>query len=267
MDSIPALMHKVLANPHAQQARAARGNLRVTGPYAKGLGPTQIRDTLCEALGMQASSGLPTQQWIDQGGLWFAHGDHLFEAGAPDDRVWLLLSGRVALGRHDANGKWWQSRTVEAGHWLDLTTAWAEAVHTETALALGEVCAMGLELKSLTTWLESHPEVARKLLRDMARHSAHLTLQRQTLITQGIQSRVAAWVLEQAAHHGPQQEWPMQQKKKALASQLGATPETLSRCLRQLHESKLITLKGYQVRVLDMPGLQRLAEMPSPIQP
>ena len=45
-----------------------------------------------------------------------------------------------------------------------------------------------------------------------------------------------------------------------IAAQLGMSPETLSRQMRQLIRLGLIEVRGYQVRVLDSAALARLAQ-------
>ena len=49
------------------------------------------------------------------------------------------------------------------------------------------------------------------------------------------------------------------QAKRTVASQIGATPETFSRLLRQLREIGAIEVRGHRIDVLDTQALVRLA--------
>jgi len=71
-------------------------------------------------------------------------------------------------------------------------------------------------------------------------------------------SRLAAWL--QRRLDGSQMLLHLDERKRDIAAQLGMSPETLSRQMRQLSRNGLIEVHGYQVRVLDGPGLQRLAQ-------
>ena len=51
----------------------------------------------------------------------------------------------------------------------------------------------------------------------------------------------------------------LSERKRDIAAQLGITPETLSRLLRSLTRKGLIEVVGYNVHVLDLPALRRLA--------
>jgi CRP-like cAMP-binding protein len=50
------------------------------------------------------------------------------------------------------------------------------------------------------------------------------------------------------------------ERKSDIASQLGMTPETMSRLMRTLSDQRVIEVEGYTVKVLDLKALRRLAE-------
>ena len=52
----------------------------------------------------------------------------------------------------------------------------------------------------------------------------------------------------------------MRQRKRAIASQLGATPETLSRVLKQLGLRGAVRVQGYVIDLTDVGALRQLAE-------
>jgi CRP-like cAMP-binding protein len=72
-------------------------------------------------------------------------------------------------------------------------------------------------------------------------------------------ARLAAWLCAQIEGRA-QAVLRLAERKRDIASQLGMTPETLSRMMRSLSERGLIEVSGYTVRVLDAPALQGLAD-------
>ncbi|MDT8998020.1 Crp/Fnr family transcriptional regulator [Paucibacter sp. APW11] len=184
----------------------------------------------------------------------------LFSAGDADPALWLLISGKVSLGKHDAQGRWWQSREFGPGDWIDLHSAWLAQAHAETAQAPTPAVALVLPIDTVERCCDRHPELALALLRCMAQRARGITLDRQALLTKDINGRLAGWLLEQSAQAGQSDELQLQVQKKDLASQLGVTPETISRCLRALHEQGITSMDRYQLRIVDRAALQALAE-------
>ncbi|MEJ6000342.1 Crp/Fnr family transcriptional regulator [Paucibacter soli] len=184
----------------------------------------------------------------------------VFQAGERDANLWLLVSGKVALGKHDAQGRWWQSREFGPGDWIDLLSAWVREPHAETAIALTEVQAHALPVEVVALLCDTLPGLARALLRCVAAGARGVTLDRQALLTKDIHSRLAAWLLEQSRQAGDTDELQLQLQKKDLASQLGVTPETLSRSLRALHDQGIARVDRYQLSITNRPALQALAD-------
>ena len=96
------------------------------------------------------------------------------------------------------------------------------------------------------------------------RQQTDLTVSR---LAKDAESRCAEWLLSHAeasdtggcAVH-------LQQRKRAIAAQLGIAPETLSRVLRHLRELRLISGSGRVVDLVDLAGLRSLAGSSSPCE-
>ena len=84
-----------------------------------------------------------------------------------------------------------------------------------------------------------------------------------------VPQRLAAWLLDAlgrgdddgAGHHG---RVVLAQAKRALAAELGASPEALSRALARLRHSGCIAVQGCTIDVLDGEGLHRVARRALP---
>jgi CRP-like cAMP-binding protein len=200
-----------------------------------------------------ALSQLGTAQALD------AHAQ-LFQAGEADAQLWLLVSGTLTLGQHDAQGRWWQSREVGSGEWIDVVSAWCGGPHLETAIAQTEGLAHAFAVDEVARLCDSQPGLCQALLRNVACRARGVTQERQALLTKDIHARLAGWLLEQLRQAGGGDELQLRQQKKDLASQLGVTPETLSRCLRSLHEQGIVKVERYQLSVRNRAALQALAE-------
>ncbi|MBA4343745.1 MAG: hypothetical protein C0423_16520 [Methylibium sp.] len=184
----------------------------------------------------------------------------------PARSLWLLVRGRISLGKRDAGGRWWQSRELEAGDWIDVSSAWMGESHPETALALTPVMVHELPVDEVVGHCLNDAALVRVLLACVAAQARGATLQSQALLTKDTQARLAAWLLDccQAQGDGNSPQFLLRQHKKDLASQLGITPETLSRCLRQLQQQGLLEMDGYRMRLSDLDAMRQLAERKPP---
>jgi CRP-like cAMP-binding protein len=72
------------------------------------------------------------------------------------------------------------------------------------------------------------------------------------------QKRLATWLLQRSTDVGL--DVALKERKRELAAQLAITPETLSRLLRQLMSAGLIEVRGYSIKLLNLPALQNLAQ-------
>jgi CRP-like cAMP-binding protein len=185
----------------------------------------------------------------------------------PASSLWLLVRGRVSLGKRDARERWWQSRELEAGDWIDVSSAWMGDSHPETALALTPVMAHEFPVDEVVGHCLNDAALVRVLLACVAAQARGATLQKQALLTKDTHARLAAWLLERCEvqdEHSPCAQLLLRQHKKDIASQLGITPETLSRSLRQLQEQGLLHMDGYHMHFPDLQRLRQLAERRPP---
>ena len=193
-----------------------------------------------------------------------AAGDWVFTHRTPARALVLLLQGTVSLG-HSSGAAMAPERLLHGPAWLDAGSAWlAGATHALDARAVGAVRVADLPRPALQALMAQRASLAPGLLAVLAQQVQHLSLQAHELMHKDANSRLAAWLwrrLPPAA--GAAAALQLNERKRDIAAQLGMSPETLSRQMRQLTRVGLIEVRGYQVRVLDSVGLQRLAQADS----
>jgi CRP-like cAMP-binding protein len=151
--------------------------------------------------------------------------------------------------------------SLHGPEWLDAASSWlAGANHAFDARAIGPVRVADLPRAGVQALLSQRPALAPGFLAVLAEQVQRLSLQTHELMHKDANSRLAAWLHR---HLPPSSGEPavlqLNERKRDIAAQLGMSPETLSRQMRQLSRRGLIEVRGYQVRVLDGVGLQRLA--------
>lgn len=189
----------------------------------------------------------------------------VFTHGETSRSLVVLISGDVAMGLATPGGAMRTERLVRGTAWLDASSAWLAGTHVLDAVALTQVQVAELPRAPLQSLLEQRPTLARRLLVSLAGEVRRLTVHAHELMHKDAPARLATWL---HAHCQPGiDDMPANQavvrlveRKSDIASQLGMTPETLSRLMRTLSDQGVIEVEGYTVQVRDLAALRRLAE-------
>ena len=174
-----------------------------------------------------------------------------------------LQRGDVALGFRTADGAFHVERPVHGTAWLDQSSAWLGDCHSMDARASGDAVVIELPCAELQRQAELHPNLALRLVASLAREVQALAANTHELMHKDAPARFAAWLLQRCPPADPSSRRAvvrLGERKRDIASQLAITPETLSRLMRSLSRQGVISVAGYTVQVLDLPGLRGIAQ-------
>ena len=180
----------------------------------------------------------------------------------PEPSWWLLARGRIALGARAPSGQFVERRGIAPGEWLETAGAmsapgtWLEAAECRTAVEL-----LAIPLDSLNEACAIDPAFPQAYAAVLARRVRELSENLQDLTGADVTGRVARWLLRQACEKDVDglTQLRLTERKQAIARHLGTTSESLSRAFRRLTDDGLIAVRGYDVTLHDLDGLQRLA--------
>lgn len=189
-------------------------------------------------------------------------GAQVFHREEQAEHLLAVLSGSVGLGlaRHDQ--PFHLERTVRGPGWLDLGSAWLRLSFGQDARTQSEARVLELPLAAMRTLMMREPAMLDRLMVGLARTVHKLTGVTHDLMHKDAEKRLAAWLLQRSAapESAHQAELMLGERKRDIAAQLAITPETLSRMMRQLKLKGLLEVRGYAVRLLDLPALRELAQ-------
>lgn len=189
-------------------------------------------------------------------------GAQVFHREEPAEHLLAVLSGSVGLGlaRHDQ--PFHLERTVRGPGWLDLGSAWLRRSFDQDARTQTEARVLELPLAGMRNLMMREPAMLDRLMVGLARTVHSLTGVTHDLMHKDAERRLAAWLLQRsgAPESAEQAELMLGERKRDIAAQLAITPETLSRMMRQLKLKGLVEVRGYAVRLLDLPSLRQLAQ-------
>jgi CRP-like cAMP-binding protein len=89
----------------------------------------------------------------------------IFTEGEPGDRLYIILSGKVKLGRKSADGR--ENLLMVAGpsDMFGELSIFDPGPRTSTATTVTEVSAVTMDRAALRDWIAKRPEIAEQLLR------------------------------------------------------------------------------------------------------
>lgn len=213
-------------------------------------------------------SGLPDDELdaIDRRmvSLSWAEGDPLYRAGEPAQHLFVLAAGRVKLSQPTTNGTRVVTDVVLPGGLFGAMSTLGQPVHEQTAEALVTSCALRIAQEAFRTVLSEHPQVALRVLDDVAYRLARAHSQAGQQVTATVAQRVASTLLRLADDVGQERtgggtllQVPL--SRADLAGLTGSTPESVSRVMSRLRKDGIIDSGRRWTAVLDRPRLEATA--------
>jgi CRP/FNR family transcriptional regulator len=197
-----------------------------------------------------------------------AEGDAIFAQGEPADAFFLLVEGRVKVFKAMRDGRTATIRHVRAGETFGESVLFHEVFPSSTE-AMDDSRLLRIPTAAFRELVLADPELGLRLLGAMARLMVLLNRRVEELLLP-VPARLARYLLELCAErHSPGEgEVVMRESlvcylptsKREMAARLGTVPETLSRAFNQLVRSRLISLDGARFEILDLRGLERVAQ-------
>jgi CRP-like cAMP-binding protein len=191
-------------------------------------------------------------------------GDTLFHEGEPGDRLYVIVDGKIKLGASSGDGRETLLAVLGPGEMFGELSLFDPGPRTSTATALTPAHLMALGHDDLMPWLRGRPEVARSLLRALAKRLRRTNEAMADLVFSDVPGRVAKALLELAAKFGTRQ--PDQSvlvthdlTQEELAQLVGASRETVNKALADFQNRGWLRLEQRSVVLVDLERLDRRA--------
>lgn len=183
-------------------------------------------------------------------------GEFVFRHGQRCDGVYILSQGSANLNLGETEG----GKTLgslEAGQSIGEAATFLNIAFALDCKAVTHTEWVILPKAKVQTALANDPSLSSRLLKAESALLRVFAMQTQVQMQKNAASRVAEYLLAQAAHHGHTQ-FRLKESKKDVAAKLGLAPETLSRTLRRLIDTGTIRLTGYHVELSNKAELMEI---------
>lgn len=209
--------------------------------------------------------GLTREQQLEVAGVArptrLAKGEQAYAAGSEVSQLMVVHTGRVKVSRVGPDGHEQIVRVLGPGDFVGESAflTGARPDHFATALESGSMCVF--RHADLGRLVRQHPSIGLRMLQGVSRRLEETEARLASVISGDVSSRLAEYLLSLEGEHGGdglRVRLPL--AKKDIASLLDTTPESLSRQLRRLEESGVISSQaGRSLVIRDVDALMDLS--------
>ena len=190
-------------------------------------------------------------------------GETLFSEGDPGDRLYVVTTGKVKLGRTAADGRENLLAVMGPGEMFGELSLFDPGPRTATATAVTATTLSALGHDDLDPLLSQRPEVASRLLAALARRLRRTNEAMADLVFSDVPGRVAKALLDLAQRFGVETADGLRVThdltQEELAQLVGASRETVNKALSEFAHRGWLRIEGRSVLLLDPERLARRA--------
>ena len=212
---------------------------------------------LFSALDDEAAAALRTSMTESR----IRRGSVLFHEGDEGDQLYVVVEGKVKLGRTVPDGRESLLAILGPGQMFGELSLFDPGPRSATATAVIDTTVVALSHADLLRWLEGRPVVAQGLLNQLASRLRKANDVVADLVFSDVPGRVAKALLDLASRFGRQADDGVHVNhdltQEELAQLVGASRETVNKALADFASRGWIRLEPRSVVIMDMDRLSR----------
>jgi CRP/FNR family cyclic AMP-dependent transcriptional regulator len=193
----------------------------------------------------------------------FAAGHTVFAEGESGDRLFIIVSGKVKIGKRSADCRENLITIMGPSDMFGELAIFDLGPRTATATAITEVDAVSMDRGALRAWIANRPEIAEQLLRVLAGRLRRTNNHLADLIFTDVPGRVAKQLLDLAMRFGTQEGEALRVThdltQEEIAQLVGASRVTVNKTLADFAHRGWIRLEGRSVLISNAERLNQRA--------
>jgi CRP/FNR family transcriptional regulator len=187
-------------------------------------------------------------------------GQTIFSEEDDTKGLFVVVDGRVKIYKVSSEGKEQILHIIEAGQSFGEVTVFTGQQMPANAQSLAKSRLLLFPRSAFVGLVTANPSLALNLLAIMSKKLRQFAVQIENLSLKEIPARLASYLIYLAEEQGSADAVTLNVSKGQLASLLGTIPETLSRIFAKLSGQTLIRVEGPKITLLDLQGIEDLAE-------
>jgi len=187
----------------------------------------------------------------------------VFHEGEPGDSLYIVISGKIKLGRRSSDGRENLVAVMGPADQFGELSLFDPGPRTSTAVAVTDAQLARLPKDALHQWIIDKPRLGLQMLRAVARRLRRTNTMLADLIFVDVPGRVAKRLLQLAQRFGSVEGGHLRVThdltQEELAQLVGASRETVNKALADFAQRGWLRLEGKSVVILDRERLSRRA--------
>jgi CRP-like cAMP-binding protein len=193
----------------------------------------------------------------------YARGDTVFAEGEQGDNLYIVLAGKVKIGRRASDGRENMLSVMGPSDMFGELSLFDPGPRTATATVVTDARLASLAHASLRPWIADRPDIAEQLLRVLARRLRRTNDALADLIFTDVPGRVAKQLLALSERFGSQEADGLRVHhdltQEELAQLVGASRETVNKALADFASRGWVRVDSRALTILDSERLSRRA--------
>jgi CRP/FNR family transcriptional regulator, cyclic AMP receptor protein len=187
----------------------------------------------------------------------------VFTEGEPGDRLYIIISGKVKLGRRSSDGRQNILAIMGPSDMFGELSIFDPGPRTSSATTITKVHAVSMDRDALNAWITDRPEIAEQLLQVLARRLRRTNDNLADLIFTDVPGRVAKQLLYLARRFGIPEGRALRVThdltQHEIAQLVGASREAVNKALVDFSQRGWIQCDGKSVLIRDSERLSKRA--------
>jgi CRP/FNR family transcriptional regulator, cyclic AMP receptor protein len=196
----------------------------------------------------------------------FQVGETIFLMGAPGDSMMAVLDGSVRISVPSPEGKEIVLTIVHPAEFFGEIAVLDGKERTADATALTACSLAILDRRDILAFLEQHPNGWASFVDVLCERLRRTTIQIAEVALLELPIRLAKALLRMGiAERDPvsgQPQYQIQLSQRELGNIVGATRESVNKCLREWQRTGTVQIEGISIRIMDRAALESLANAP-----
>jgi len=188
----------------------------------------------------------------------YQSGETVFWEGDACQGLYVVEKGWLKAVKLSPAGREQVLHFLGPGETFNALSVFTDRPNPATVLTLEPSIVWLIGRETMIRLLDEHPPLARRVIHSLAERLLHMLSLVEDISLRTVESRLARFLLEQAAGETVRRRrWATQAE---MAARLGTVPDVLNRALRKLADEGLIEVVRHQIRILDAASLEKKAE-------
>lgn len=200
------------------------------------------------------------QQAVD---LHFSKGEMLFLSGEPVKGLFVVVSGKVRVFQHNADGREQVMHIDTAGSVIADVAVFDDGPYPASAVAASDADVLFIDKRDVDQCCIRHPAFVLRALKLMAQRVRRHAQLAEALSLHDVGQRLALFLLTEIQSANASRQGGVSLRlslsNHEIAIRIGSVRDVVSRAFAKLKHDGLIAVEGHELTILDLPALKLYA--------